>query len=97
MRLVLAAALAALSACEPAFAQPLPCAPAKLIVERLAAAYGEVPAQEGATDGGDLVVVLASPSGSWTALRVTPAGLACFLASGQGWQPVPPAVPGKPS
>ena len=43
---------------------------------------------------GQLLDIFASPDGStWTALTTSPAGLACVVASGKGWQQAPTGEP----
>jgi hypothetical protein len=77
-----AAALCALAA--PALAATT-CAPREQIAESLASQYHEKPVGMGVGASGSLVVIFASPAGTWTAVNVAPSGSACVLDVGDGW------------
>ena len=84
---VLVAATAALCAVTaPAFAAQ--CAPREQITKTLASDYHEKPVGMGVGNSGSLVVIFASPAGTWTAVAVTGAGSACVLDVGDGWTSV---------
>jgi hypothetical protein len=74
-------ALAALSA--PALAAQ--CAPREQVVQHLAENYNEKPVGMGLSASGAMIVVFASPAGTWSAVTVTPQGAACVLDVGDGW------------
>ena len=85
-------ALAAVAAVAAACAQDQPrqiaCLPLPALTERLLAKYGEQPAAEGITgNGAARLVIWANPNtGTWTAAVVVPAGTACLVGSGEGWE-----------
>ena len=74
-------ALSALTA--PALAAQ--CAPREQVVQHLASDYNEKPVGMGLSASGALVVMFASPAGTWTAVMVSPAGAACVVDVGDGW------------
>lgn len=76
-------------------AQQQACGPRDRLVARLSAEYGEVPTSSGVTGNGELIEVLTSSSGSWTIISTRPGGVACFLATGDGWIERAPTVPGR--
>ena len=76
-----AVALCALTA--PALAAQ--CAPREEITRHLASDYNEKPAAMGLSASGALVVMFASPAGTWTAVAVSAAGAACAIDAGDGW------------
>lgn len=84
-------ALACLGGAFKASAQPAPglyCFEWKLVKERFAEKYGEVPVSGGRTKDGQAVIVLASPAGkSFTILLLDKAGRACLLGGGIDWKP----------
>ena len=61
------------------------CAPKEQIVQALASNFHEKPVGMGATAAGALVIMFASPAGTWTAVSVQPSGSACVLDVGDGW------------
>jgi len=81
-----AAALFALAA--PAFAAQ--CEPRERIVQHLASGYNEKPVAMGLSARGSLVMIFASPAGTWTAVGVSAEGSACILDVGDGWAGEPP-------
>jgi len=75
----------------PARAQGLPCAPVEAVTEHLKAQFGETPARIGqAADGAGLVIFENLEAGSSSVVVVRPDGMACLLATGQGWRAVKP-------
>ena len=66
---------------------PLVCLERGDLVDTLVTRHGERPVGRGVTDGGGLVERYESPGGrTWTWVLSTPGGLACVVATGQGWQ-----------
>jgi hypothetical protein len=61
------------------------CAPREQVVQHLASDYNEKPVGMGLSASGALVVMFASPAGTWTAVMVSPAGAACVVDVGDGW------------
>lgn len=49
-------------------------------------AYKEVPRVVGIDGRGAMIQILAAKSGSWTLLKVTPQGIACYVAGGEALQ-----------
>ncbi len=69
------------------------CAPAFILQSGLERQFGERRRGAGVDDSGERIVELwASESGTWTLLYLTPSGMACLIASGDGWDndPEPP-------
>ncbi len=91
-------ATAAFSMAGPAVAQvtvalPLVCAERREVLRDLAERYGENPAGRGVTNGGGLVERWQNPEqGTWTWVLITPGGLACLVAAGEGWRERRPAA-----
>jgi hypothetical protein len=77
-----AVALCALSA--PALAAE-PCAPREEIVQHLASDFNEKPVGMGLSASGGLVVMFASPAGTWSAVTVSAQGAACVIDVGNAW------------
>lgn len=75
-------ALAIILAAQVASA-PVTCGPAPDLMAGLKAKYGEVVKWTGSTSKG-VVVLLASPSGSWSLLNMPMPGVACLVGSGKG-------------
>ena len=61
------------------------CAPREQVVQHLASDYNEKPVGMGLSASGALVVMFASPAGTWTAVMVSPTGAACVADVGDGW------------
>ena len=61
------------------------CAPLEAFLAGLAERYAEAPRASGLMQGGQLLIITASESGTWTALVVTPEQMACMAASGEGF------------
>lgn len=62
-----------------------PCAEHAQVVAELAR-YDERPAMRALTDGGQVIEIFASPTGSWTAVATRPDGQACVLTLGRGFE-----------
>lgn len=71
---------------SPAFSQPaLPnCAGVADALAGLATNYGEAP-RVTALMGTNMLIITAAPNGTWTALDVSPDGMACIVAAGEGF------------
>jgi hypothetical protein len=95
------AAVAALCLCTAAASASAstapPCGPWDRFVAVLAEDYDEAPFWIGAAPGGAALAVFVSAAGTWSVLRVDAAGLACMMASGDGWAPVAAAPDGERS
>ncbi len=57
--------------------------------------FGETPIGFGATLDGNMLEILVSPKGTWTALITSPAGLGCMVAVGQNWEQQAAPIEGK--
>ena len=68
------------------------CAPRADVVKTLASNFNEKPLGMGLSDSGALVVIFASPAGTWTAASVSAEGSACILGAGDGWTDLTPPV-----
>ena len=56
--------------------------------------HGERPVVRGLAANGAMFEVLASATGSWTAIVTPPQGRSCVVATGEAWEAVaPPVVP----
>lgn len=86
-RALLLLALATICATLPAHADDASgCADRTLVVERLAAGYGEARQALGLTATGSVVEVFASAkSGTWTILLTLPSGVTCPIVSGEAY------------
>lgn len=74
----------------PAAAQMGDCAPRNLLVGKLHQAFAEETVNMGVTAKGELLEVLASPSGTWTVLVSIPGGPTCVASHGDGWRAIKP-------
>ncbi len=75
-----------------------PCGPFRAFTAELGKSYGEVPAARGLVKNGQVFVLMANPeTGTWTALVVTPAGVACGIGAGTGYELAKPKPEGTPS
>ncbi|HYF55333.1 MAG TPA: hypothetical protein VEA41_13840 [Salinarimonas sp.] len=77
-------------------AEPPVCNHRPAIIKKWAEKFEEVPVAAGLNDRGNVMEVLASPSGTWTLLETQPNGLSCLAGTGYGWtyrEPPAPAVP----
>ncbi len=87
----------AVSAAPPTVGVIIPCHEYREVRRQLADRYGEAPVSAGVRSTGELVEVFASPRrGTWTIVSTSPAGLACVLAAGKGWNGPPTAMPEPP-
>jgi hypothetical protein len=86
MRVIyLLSALLWLFFCAPAFAQGA-CAPRDALVKGLADKFQEHVSASGLDSNGNLLEIFSSESGTWTVLVTTPAGITCFITSGEDWR-----------
>ena len=94
LRIVAGGLLAALVAVSVLLTAPtakahmLKCGERRDFIDQLEKQYDEKRAILGLRSNGHLIEVFVGPSGSWTILTSDPAGIACLLDSGEGWQPV---------
>jgi hypothetical protein len=93
MRVLLATSALSLALSSSAWASGPVCGDRDEIVADLAAKYDETVQSVGLASGGNLLEILASSQGTWSALFTTPAGVTCIVAYGEAWEPVakPPA------
>lgn len=96
--LTAAALVAFLAAPAQAEERPANCLPYQVMGAFLADQYAETRRAVGLLGNGPSgVVMYASPSGSWTAVRVDNAtGTACIIAAGTQWHEFPPPPVGDP-
>jgi len=80
---IIAAAMISLNAAS-ATAQVV-CGKRAEILAGFAMAYHEVQSAIGITEGGGLIEVLVSPSGTWTMVVTKPGGLTCVIGTGRDW------------
>lgn len=83
----------ALCLAAPAQAQT-PCTGLPDALAALAARYAEAPRVSGLMANGQLMIITASEAGGFTVLIVTPEGLACMAASGEGFGLIEAEAPG---
>lgn len=81
MRTILLTALLAL----PAQAQTPPCTGLPDALAALQQRYGEAPRVSGLVSNGSLMIVTASEAGGFSVLLVSPEGVACMVAAGEGF------------
>ena len=74
-----------LSYCHPALAQRV-CGLRADILDTIRESHNEIVVAGGISEGGMLMEVLASESGTWTIISTTPQRVTCVLSSGYGWQ-----------
>jgi hypothetical protein len=86
-----AAGVAALCAASSS-AMAAECAPRAELTKVLASNFNEKPMGMGLANSGALVVIFASPAGTWTAASVSAEGSACVLGAGDGWTDLAPPV-----
>jgi len=68
------------------------CAPRDELAAELARDYHETPRGSGImADGSALMEIYAAETGSWTVIITRPDGLACVVATGDGWSAVEPS------
>lgn len=88
---------AAILAAGTADAQARNCAAHAVVVEQLAARYGESRQSIGLGANNTVVEVFASATGSWTITATSAAGMTCLVASGQAFELVTEALPNTDS
>lgn len=72
---------------DAAAAQNPTCDQRQRVIGHLAEKYKEATVAIGVTNGGGLVEVLSSDDGkTWTIIVSRPNGMACLLATGEGWR-----------
>jgi hypothetical protein len=71
---------------ETAIAEPRTCMPRDGAEDKLHAEYGEKIVGHGLSRDGTLLEIYLAPSGSFTVIKTTPAGLSCVVDFGEGWQ-----------
>lgn len=67
-------------------AGPRTCMPHDGAGDKLHSEYGEKIAGHGLSRDGTLLEIYLAPSGSFTVIKTTPAGLSCVVDFGEGWQ-----------
>jgi hypothetical protein len=67
-------------------AQPRSCMPREGADDKLRTEYGEKVLGHGVSSDGTLVEIFLAPSGTFTVIKTTPAGLSCVVDFGEGWQ-----------
>lgn len=94
--IILAAVLAAISL--PASGQGA-CVPRDVALRNLSKDYGEAVIARGIAGNGGLMAELLvnETTGTWSIIAVQPSKMACFIASGDGWQTVKPEPTAEPS
>jgi hypothetical protein len=81
--IVIAAAVTSLNAAS-AKAQVV-CGKRADVLTGFANTYHEVQSAIGIADGGGLIEVLVSPSGTWTMVVTKPGGMTCVIGTGREW------------
>lgn len=72
-----------------------PCDSTEDIETGLGERWGEWPVAQGATRSGQLMQVWVNPeTGTFSVLHVTGNGLTCFVSTGDGFDMLPPPIPG---
>jgi hypothetical protein len=66
-----------------------PCIARAQLIAQLNAMFGEQAIGRGLAQGGFVLELFAGQSGSWTVVATTPQGMSCFVAAGEGWEPLP--------
>ncbi len=89
--LALCAAATLLSA-NAAYAQQGPkCGPRQAIADILTKRYAETPVSTGRSQGGAVLELFATASGStWTLLATNPKGVSCVVSQGETWMSLTP-------
>ncbi|HJT15698.1 MAG TPA: hypothetical protein VJ790_23960 [Dongiaceae bacterium] len=72
----------------PGVAQQRSCMPRDGADDKLRSEYGEKVLGHGVSSDGTLVEIYLAPSGTFTVIKTTPAGLSCVVDFGEGWQTV---------
>jgi hypothetical protein len=71
---------------EAEMAQPRSCMAREGADDKLRSEYGEKILGHGVSGDGTLVEIFLAPSGTFTVIKTTPAGLSCVVDFGEGWQ-----------
>src|SRR5262245_55432343 len=72
----------------PGVAEQRSCMPHDGAGDKLRSEYGEKVLGHGVSKDGTLVEIFLAPSGTFTVIKTTPAGLSCVVDFGEGWQTV---------
>lgn len=89
-------ALALLLAAVSASAQPVPCSPRDILVERLQQKYGEKRVGRGvALDGKAVVELFAVEGGTWSVIITQANMISCVVATGTDWETLVPEPEGS--
>jgi hypothetical protein len=70
----------------PDVSQQRSCMPREGADDKLRLEYGEKVLGHGISKDGTLVEIFLAPSGTFTVIKTTPAGLSCVVDFGDGWQ-----------
>ncbi|MGB1006394.1 MAG: hypothetical protein ACPGVX_04420 [Thalassobaculaceae bacterium] len=70
------------------------CARHDTLTKHLSASFAEQPLNLALDANGNMVEVYSSHQGSWTMVVITPAGVACVVATGEAWITLRPKPPG---
>ncbi|MDP7380659.1 MAG: hypothetical protein QGF33_04775 [Alphaproteobacteria bacterium] len=70
------------------------CARHDAMTKHLSVSYAEQPLNLALDANGNMVEVNSSNQGSWTMVVITPAGVACVVATGEAWISLNPRPPG---
>ena len=91
MKKIVSIGLLVLLSYSTALAQTAPqCAPLKDVVSFLSDEYGETLRSRGVA-GSDMLIIFTNPdTGTFSALTMTPDGVACLRVSGEGWEEFAP-------
>ena len=65
---------------------PRSCMPHEGADDKLRSVYGEKVLGHGVSSDGTLIEIFLAPSGTFTVIKTTPAGLSCVVDFGEGWQ-----------
>ncbi len=68
--------------------QAAPCVKRSDFLKHLSTNYNEAPIAMGVTASGRVLEVVVSEKGTWTIIVTMPNGVACGIASGDGWETV---------
>lgn len=69
------------------------CAKREVVAAWLKRRYGETPRVVGIVNGGNVMELFVSPSGTFTVVQTLPSGVACPAGFGQGLEVLPPPEP----
>lgn len=83
------AAIAALLPASAASSEPAtgpPCAARSQVINTLQSHWAEFPIGRGLSTDGRAIEIYVGPSGSWTIIATTPAGVSCLVVMGEAWE-----------